>query len=355
MSSKDLINPDRPGRKSSIQRLVYRPPKDNDARTGRKAEPPARTWSFIKDQLRRTVERAPEVVINVKGGGTTSKNVLRYMLYISRQGKLQVSDEKGERLAGKDAIVHAHDGWDLDLQRRHHRVGKSGVQQLHQSFNIVFSMPASTDSGKLLCAVEDFARDHFIGRQYIAVLHTPETDPQKDAPPHPHVHVIVRAEDDNGVRLTIRKNTLRAWREAFAERLRAHGIQANATSRAERGVPYKNLRGVEFRIRGRGDPSTALAKRLTEAARELQAGNVEPKPWELAMAARRRDELRKLKDSELRLRAEGDIVLADKVAEFVRNMPPLDTERHRMQRLLAAQVNQRLAQQNKDKDREQDR
>ena len=48
----------------------------------------------------------------------------------------------------------------------------------------------------------------------------------------------------------------------------------------------------------------------------------EPKPWEIAMAARRRDVRRDLKQNAARLRQEGDIELADQVERFARGMAP---------------------------------
>jgi hypothetical protein len=329
--------PDRSGRKSGLRRLVYRP-HDNSRHGGK-------DWKATTERLRRTVARVPEVVIKVKGGGTTIAGVLRYMNYISRNGMLIAVDEKDERIRGQDGVKASHASWDLDLQRTHDRKG----EPLHQSFNMIFSMPAKTDPDKLFAAVQAFAQKYFIQRQYLMVLHTPETDPSDNPPPHPHVHVIVRAEDEDGQRLHIRKTTLRAWREGFAVELRAHGIEANATSRAERGVSLKARGSAEYHIKERGEISTAEAQRFAEAADELRRNDTEPKPWEVAMAARRRDVLKELARNAAMLRQEGDIELAEKVESFVRELPLLDTKRRRMQRALIEQVNARVQ-----RDRSQD-
>jgi hypothetical protein len=215
---------------------------------------------------------------------------------------------------------------------------------LHQSFNIIFSMPAKTDPDKLFAAVQEFAQEHFVKRQYLMVLHTPETDPSDSPPPHPHVHVVVRAEDEDGIRLHIRKSTLRVWRETFAAELRARGIEANATSRAERGVSCKGRGSAEYHVRERGDISSAQASRFAEAARELERGSTGLKPWEIAMAARRRDILRDLTNNARRLREEGEINMAVQVERYARELPPLDTERRKMQRAILTQVEARLRQ-----------
>jgi hypothetical protein len=326
------IVPERSGRKSGLRRVIYRPEAQKfEAQDD---------WQTIKGKLRRTVTRVPEVVIKVKGGGSTFAGVLRYMNYISRNGALITVDEQGERINGRDNVIATHASWDLDLQRAHCSKGEA----LHHSFNIIFSMPAKTDPDKLFAAVQAFAQEHFSRHQYLMALHTPETDPSDSPPPHPHVHVVVRAEDENGQRLRIRKSTLRTWREAFAAELRMHGVEANATSRADRGVSLKGRGSAEYHIKERGDISIAEALRFAEAARELEQSRPEPKPWEIAMAARRCDVLRSLEQSAVRLREERDIELAEQVERYARELPPLDTEKRRIQRAIATQVSERLQQ-----------
>lgn len=312
----------------------------------------------MKEQLRLTVRRAPEVVINVKGSRRSQdgdqaaiEGVFRYMMYISRNGQLPTFDERGERSEGRDEVRDTHASWNLDMQRMRGTKNES----LHPSFNIIFSMPAKTDPQKMLEAVQAVAQARFQGHQYLMALHTHETDPAKDAPEHPHVHLILRAEDEDGHRIHIRKTDLRAWREQFAAELRARGIEANATSRAERGRSRKAVASAEWHIqkryqeaRGRGgspDPSKARVARFRVAAEELREGRTEPKPWEVAMAVRRRDVLRELKDNAARLRHEGDTELAAQVDRFVSDMAPLESERRKIQRALVEQVKKRLHEQ----------
>jgi hypothetical protein len=361
MQKYEVLKPERPGRRSGIRRLTFilhpdRRPGGKDAANSSPGV--GRDWSSIKEQLRRTVHHAPEVVITVQGSRTAKKDdhaaiegVLRYMMYISRNGRLLTTDEQDAQINGIDAIRETHGTWNLDMQRM--RSGRGDT--LHPTFNLIFSMPAKTEPAKLLDAVQQFAREHFVGHQYVMALHTPETEPGRKhdkSPEHPHVHVILRAEAENGQRVYIRKGNLRAWREAFAGLLRARGIEANATSRAERGRSLKMPRSAEWHIDKRyhekiakgepGEPSRAKAARLQEAAKELQDGQTEPKPWELAMEARRRDVMRELAQNAARLREDGDTELADQVDRFMRDMPPLDSERRQMQRALIERVKERL-------------
>lgn len=367
MSKHKILDRDHPGRRSGIRRLVYHPSTTGKP-SGKSGWRDSRDWSTIKDQLRLTIGRAPEVVINVKGSRrgrdddhTAIQGVLRYMMYISRNGRLLTIDERGGRIDGREAIHEVHASWDLDMQRT--RGGKG--EPLHPTFNFIFSMPAKTDPDKMLDAVQCFAREHFQGHQYVMALHTPQTDPAKMPPEHPHVHLILRAEDEDGQRIYIRKGDLRTWRGAFATQLRARGIDANATSRAERGKSLKSVRGAEWHIQKHYDeamrdgkptaPPKAKAARFVEVARELEEGRSELKPWELAMAARRRNVMRELKQNAVRLRQEGDNELADQVDRFMQYMPPLDSERRQIQRALIDQVQKRLKERTEGKGKDPER
>ena len=58
----------------------------------------------------------------------------------------------------------------------------------------MFSMPPGTPPDKVLAAVKNFAREEFgLKHRYAMVLHTDE--------PHPHVHMVVKAMSERGVRL----------------------------------------------------------------------------------------------------------------------------------------------------------
>jgi hypothetical protein len=89
-------------------------------------------------------------------------------------------------------------------------------------------MPPGTPPEKVLEAVKMFAREEFgLKHRYSMVLHTDE--------PHPHVHMVVKAISEHGLRLNIRKAMLRKWRGEFARHLRVLGVPANATDRVVRG------------------------------------------------------------------------------------------------------------------------
>ena len=120
--------------------------------------------------------------------------------------------------------------WDLDLDvlRRHtDRAITHGRKPPKLVQNLIFSMPKGTPSDKLAAAVRAFAVNQFaLKHRYAMALHTHQGNP--------HIHLVVRAISEQGVRLNIRKATLRDWRQQFAAHLREQGIAANATERAVR-------------------------------------------------------------------------------------------------------------------------
>jgi hypothetical protein len=92
----------------------------------------------------------------------------------------------------------------------------------------MLSMPRGIDPLTVQRAAREFAGQEFSDHKYVMVLH--------DHQANPHVHLSVRAESKSGRRLNPRKADLHRWREAFAERLREWGIDAEATRRSSRGV-----------------------------------------------------------------------------------------------------------------------
>lgn len=289
-------------------------------------------------QLHRIfVQRAPEVMVKVSGGGKMAAHVKAHMDYITRNGQLEAVNDQGERVSGKDDVKDLFDSWDLDAG--------DGQGKKRQAFNIVLSMPTGTDSNGLFKAVQNFAREEFFGQhQYLMVLHTPETDPHKNAPPHPHVHLVVKAEGFDSKRLYIRKSTLEHWRTALAERLREQGIEANATPRDLRGQTRKSKKPGVYFAEKRGT-STVLKSKFEEARYELQQREQVPKPWEVAIVNRRRVTVRRLLGAADELRKGGDEAMAMAIERFAKEMPRPDTERHQIKRAIVNQVERQRWQQ----------
>ena len=175
------------------------------------------------------------------------KAIAVHFRYISKNGQLDIEDERGEILRGKDSLQDIADDW---------RFGGSFIQdiaepgQRREAFNIMLSMPRGTDPLTVQRTAREFAQIELADHKYVMVLH--------DHQANPHVHLSVRAESKHGKRLNPRKADLHRWREVFAEKLRSHGIDAEATRQATRGRSqnYEPL----WRIKAREDGRVRTAK-----------------------------------------------------------------------------------------------
>lgn len=267
-------------------------------------------------QIARTVRRTPEVMIKVLShGGTDQGAVQRHFDYLSRKGELELEGDDGQRFDGRDAGKALLSDWDLDLEMSRPstsltaRQGRPPPKLAHK---LIFSMPAGTPPDKLHAAVREFCREQFaLQHRYAMVLHTDE--------PHPHVHVVVKAVSEQGVRLNIKKGDLRAWRAGFARELRKQGVAANATDRAARGGTglrkldpiYRAMeRGASSHLRERlqrlAQPSPADVRQRAEAAVRLSATRAEVDAGWLAVSQE--------------LERTGEAALAAEVREFAKRM-----------------------------------
>ena len=179
----------------------------------------------IRERIEATaVRRAPQVMVKVTGGGRGMKAIAAHFRYISKNGRLDIEDERGETVRGKESLPELADDW---------RFGGSLIEdtaeagQRREAFNIMLSMPRGTDPLTVQKAAREFAQIELADHKYVMVLH--------DHQANPHVHISVRAESKHGKRLNPHKADLHRWRETFAEKLRDHGVEAEATRQATRG------------------------------------------------------------------------------------------------------------------------
>lgn len=287
------------------------------------------------EQIRRTVRRTPEVMVKVTGGGTKAGAVVAHFAYISRQGKLEIETDDGERIAGKYAQRAYLAGWHLELSAGQYRGPhdqRTDARVTKLVHNIVLSMPAPTPADKVLAAARVFAREKFgVRHRYALVLHTDQA--------HPHVHMVVKAEDAHGRRRHISKPMLREWREDFARMMREQGIAANATPRVVRGQNKGKKHDGILRAQGRRD-STALRAKVTAIAVELaKYGRFsEPAARARLVETRKAVVANWMKIAET-LDRQGEVVLAGDVRYFAKHLPPVLTDKER----LAAKFTQHLA------------
>lgn len=158
--------------------------------------------------------------------------IRNHLAYISRNGKLELETDTGERLTDKESIVDFTNEWKTQVRGQ----PIPEISKRREAFNIILSMPTGTPPDAVREAARDFLEEEFGGRhRYCFTLHT-DTD-------KPHIHAcVLAAPTRKGKRLNPRKADLQGWREGFAEQLREIGIDANATPRWSRGATQKTIR-----------------------------------------------------------------------------------------------------------------
>ena len=253
----------------------------------------------IRKRIEATVvRRAPQVMVKVTGGGRGMKAIAAHLRYISKNGRLEIEDERDETMRGKESLHELADDW---------RFGGSLIEDVsdrREGFNIMLSMPRGTDPLTVQWAAREFAKIELADHKYVMVLH--------DHQANPHVHISVRAESKHGRRLNPRKTDLHRWRETFAEKLRQRGVEAEATRQATRG----NSRNYDplWRIKAREDGRLRTVQASAKAGQRSRATRAEAvQAWtQLGRALAASGDA-------------GDRDLARSIARFVQDMPAART------------------------------
>ncbi|HEJ6137347.1 TPA: relaxase/mobilization nuclease domain-containing protein [Pseudomonas aeruginosa] len=295
-------------------------------------------------QIKRTVSRTPEVMVKVSGGGRDLGGVRTHLKYIGRHGKLPLETDEGLTIQGKDAAQEIAQDWSLDQCRSQYRPKPAAGEKDTRpklAHNIVLSMPAGTPPEKVLAAARTFARENFALRhRYAMALHTDQT--------HPHVHLVVKCESEYepGKRLYIRKDTLRRWREQFAELMREQGVAANATPRQVRGQVRRPQRdAIHHRLRamrafgqlGAAErsrrtmprPSTFMREKVMAMVKALKGGSSSLEQGKETLQRTRDAVTDDWRSTAQTLRWQGQADLAERVERFVARMPPVQTDAQR--------------------------
>jgi hypothetical protein len=191
-------------------------------------------------------------------------------------------------------------------------------------------MPTPTPADKVLAAARKFAREKFtLQHRYAMVLHTDQQNP--------HVHLVVKAESEQGNRLHIDKAMLRTWREDFAQLMREQGVAANATPRVARGRNKGKVLDGIYRAHLRGK-SAVVRTRVTDVLTTvLQHGSYRDPAREQLVETRKSIVAGWLRIAEA-LERQGETILAGDVRHFTRRMPRILTDKEQ-QALEFAQQN----------------
>jgi hypothetical protein len=245
----------------------------------------------------------------------------KHLDYMGRNGALEIETDSGPGMKGGSGMELLED-WDLDIDDVRRQAALSGTRGRNPPklvHKLMFSMPAGTPPDKVLSAVRNLAREEFWGQhRYAFVLHTDED--------HPHVHLVLKATSEQGVRLNIRKATLRHWRSEFARNLRVLGVAANATDRAVRGIAKSAHKDGIYRAERRGD-STYVRSQAEAIAAELSEGGIRAEAGKESLLETRRQVMHGWLQTARHLAQDGVPELAEDVRRFVSAMPPPRTNR----------------------------
>ena len=267
----------------------------------------------VRSRVRSTIAPgATQVMVKITGGGRGMKAIAAHFRYIGRQGKeevggkgqtLEIEDERGEKIQGRDGLAQLTDEWrvagayiDDDSPRR-------------EAFNIIFSMPAGTPPEAVRAATAEAARELFEGHKYVFVMHEDQGAP--------HVHLSVRADRYDGVRLSPRKADLDRWRAVFAQNLQDRGVNAVASRQPVRAASRNYRKLWEERAAGRGQLLRQRpAQRTSARALVVRADAI--KAWEQIAVA-----LAKSKDPK-------DVRLAMEAVRYLSEVAPGGQEAARL-------------------------
>lgn len=194
------------------------------------------------------IRKAPEVMVKITGSSSGLATVKHHIDYISRNGDVELTNESGESLQGREDLKA------LQQQLKASQVPNESSKR--EFLHVLFSMPPGTPEKAMREAVAQFCKEEFGNRRYVAALHD-DTD-------HTHVHVCVSTRDIDRAdepRLSPRKADLFRWRQGFADKLREQGVDAAASERRHRFNHRKPEHPVVRQIRADNPKSAVFNER----------------------------------------------------------------------------------------------
>ncbi|RWN60733.1 MAG: hypothetical protein EOR99_31895 [Mesorhizobium sp.] len=179
----------------------------------------------IEAGLREAMEKAG---IRAAAGVTAAvgnERKAQYFLQKFIRAHKQVRQANGQAVSSKQptkAAAAIFEEWRPQLFGRERR----------NAYHLLFSARAGTDAQAVLAAARAVLEERAPGHKFVLAHHA-ETK-------HVHIHAMVQAWSADGERLTFYKADLHAWREAYAEKAREHGIAMVATRRYDHAMsrPY---------------------------------------------------------------------------------------------------------------------
>ncbi len=192
----------------------------------------------------------PQAVIKVvpRGGAKNPAQIKRQWDYLSRKGDVEIqrSDHHQAVPLLPEQLADTAEAW--AIQTGNWIEGRDNDAQ-DLTTHIVVSFPHGTDAKNAKDAAREWANDMFGGGHahdqfdYISMFHT-----DKD---HPHMHFVVNRRGMGGDWLKISKRdpvmNYDYMRDRLVQAANEHGIELEASSRAERGLEDKSLSVTQYR------------------------------------------------------------------------------------------------------------
>jgi type IV secretory pathway VirD2 relaxase len=283
----------------------------------------------FRGKLNKVLQKKPEVMVKITGFSKGSGGVKSNLDYITRNGKVELEDSRGNTYLGKESVKEFFDKWDdFDQQRKN--------KNQRDTMKMVLSMPEGTDAEALKKAARDFVKKEFsVNHEYAFALHTDDK--------HPHVHLVVKTLGFDQKRLNPRKADIQQWREEFADALNNRGIDAVATPRLIRGKVKKSeaqiLRHIDQQDAKK--PRVSFVKEsqkkaaIDEFNAEKRGTNTPPKVWDFAIKKQQKEVKKnwiELADELQKQTSQDDKILAKRIRLFVENMPAVETKHQQLKR-----------------------
>jgi len=233
--------------------------------------------SVLKNAYRAS-QNLPQAVLKVSSYSHGQGRAGAHLSYIARNGDLEVEDPQGNHLQDPEEFKERMDDWAMDFDTR---------KDSRDTVNIILSAPKKSELGAVEDSVRAFAKKTFgQTNDYLFAIHN-DTE-------HPHGHLMVKMRGYDGEKLNPGRKDLREWRSLFAEILREHGVEVDASSRLERGVGRKSTKQKIHHIKERKTPFVEKEAIKQVIADIKNKHNQKDKPWAKAAKQKTKDHKNKL-------------------------------------------------------------
>lgn len=213
-----------------------------------------RAWKGNLGDRLLVAQKLPQAVLKISSHNTGKDRVRDRLRYISRQGSLSLETDEGVGVDGLDEVDELVEHWAADFTDR---------KNSRDAMSLVISLPAGTDHNAATDAAREFFSETFSdNHEYVFAGHD-DTD-------NFHIHVVVKGRGRNGKPMRPSRRDPQIWRQSFAEKARAHGIELDASPRFARGEGRRSPPTPVYELRRRGEVVRVDQSAAKEALRRAK-------------------------------------------------------------------------------------